>query len=82
MMLKHQARVLWTARRRNAMGYLLGVQYSFVMEVILYFFPIRGKGSHKVQSVFKLHYLHVHRLFLPFMMLTPGVKDPGLWHSS
>lgn len=42
------------------MGYLLGVQYSFVMEVILYFFPIRGKGSHEVQSVFKLYYLHTH----------------------
>lgn len=82
MMLKYQSRAFWTARRRNAMGYLLGVQHSSVTELILYFFSVRGKGSHKGQSVFKWHYLHVHRLFLPLMMLTAGVKDPRLLHSS
>lgn len=40
------------------------------------YFHLEGKGSHKVQSVFKLHYLHVHRPFLLFVMLPAGVKDP------
>lgn len=56
------------------MGYLLGVQYSFVMEVILYFFPIRGKGSHEVQSVFKLYYLHTHSFL--------AIQGSGIHHES
>lgn len=54
------------------LGYILVLWSSFCIS-----FQLEGKGSYKVQSMFKLHYLHVHRPILLFMILPAGVKDPG-----